>query len=321
MCTSLLPNRLGPLMLGKGTVMQTGRVHELWLNTEPSTGVLGTRAVAIIVAVGLLAGVTWCRDHAAAAAFCPSAAIRNYGPPLEEMRPVAHPPANGALPSGPKTVRLAIRGGSTTHLGGGRIGFLLQNRSGRVVKPRVLIESSIVAVNQRGQNEGSERKVNRRVRNMRSRSTVDLGFVVESAPRMYRVDAQAWDLRGKRLWSYSEYFRIVRRTVEVQLGVSAGSYQAGKVVLFRLENVGSAQIFFGYEFALEMWDGRAWSFSPATPDGFEQVGLGIGGGHSERCQKFQLPADLAPGRYRISKHFSAGLRASSREVRAMFNVV
>jgi hypothetical protein len=72
----------------------------------------------------------------------------------------------------------------------------------------------------------------------------------------------------------------------------------------RLENFGTATIYFGYEFDLEILTEGEWLPSSAEPVGWPSVGLGVGGGRTERCQRFRLPADLMPGRYRITKRFT-----------------
>jgi hypothetical protein len=282
--------------------------------------VRGARAAALLLMAGCVVGSAACTESAAAEAFCPPGTIRDYAPPFKKMRPVAQPPASGVLPSGAGGLKLRVLGGGVTQIGGGRVGFYLEGPSKHRAKLDAVVHSRLVAVNQRGRPKGPARVRERRVRTILSRSRVNLGFGVGGGPQLYRLDVQAREFGGKRLWSYSEYVRVVPRTVKARLGLSAGSYHVGGVVLFRLENVGSAEILFGYEFALEVWNGSAWSLSPGAPDSFEQIGLGIGGGQTARCQRFQLPVDLVPGRYRISKPYSAGLKAPSREARAMFDV-
>jgi hypothetical protein len=282
---------------------------------------MNAQAVALLLVAGGLIGSMTCVEPAAAASFCAPRTIRSYAPPLKKMRPVARPPAGGVLPSGAGGVKLRVLGGGITQVGGGRIGVYLEGPSGHRAKLDAVLSSRLVVVNQRGRPMGAARERERRVKTILSPSRVDLGFGVGGAPRLYRMDVQARDFEGMRLWSYSEYIRVVPRTVKARLGLSAGSYNAGDVVLFRLENAGSAEILFGYEFALEVWNGSSWSISPGATDSFEQIGLGIGGGHTERCQRLQLPANLAAGRYRISKPYSARLKGPSREVRAIFDVV
>jgi hypothetical protein len=282
---------------------------------------MSARAIALWAVAGWLVASVACTASVAEASFCPPRVIRSYAPPLKQMRPLVQPPAGGDLPSRPGGVKLRMLGGGDTQVGGGRIGFYLEGHSGHPAKLDAVIKSRLVVVDQHGRPKGAGRARMRRVKTVVSPMRVDLGFRVGEAPRLYRVDVRAREFEGKRLWSYSEYIRVVPRTVAVRLGLSAGSYHLGDVVRFRLENVGSAEIFFGYEFALEMWNGSAWSMSPGAPDSFEQIGLAIGGGRAERCQRIQLPANLPPGRYRISKPYSAGLKAPSHEVRALFGVI
>jgi hypothetical protein len=149
---------------------------------------------------------------------------------------------------------------------------------------------------------------------------LDLSFKVGKSPAVYRVDSYFRSWAGRKLAHYAQYFRVIKRTVDVQLGIYKNSLHPGDTVVVRLENLGTAPIFFGVDFVLEIWDETAWVRSPLSPAGFILPGFGIGGGGAAECNRFQLPVDAPPGHYRMSKPYSVSMSRHERFVRAEFDV-
>jgi hypothetical protein len=184
------------------------------------------------------------------------------------------------------------------------------------------VETKLLAVDQRGRIKQILRKRDQWVGTVKKLAAVKLAFRVGKAPTFYLVDATIRNRSGKKLAHYADYFRVMPRRVAVRLGLNATSYRAGEVLLMRLENLSTVGISFGYEFGLDVWDGSSWTASSAVPSEWLGVGLGIGAGQTQQCQRFPLVDDLSPGWYRLTKSFSTSLGGPfSHVARAKFEVV
>jgi hypothetical protein len=280
--------------------------------------------VCSMLAVLLLACIGW-PAPASAVDFsykeCDPTEIREYSPPLRGMRAVHSPPYQMRdLPFGPPEMEIVPLG--LTHLwaGSGEVGYYLDGRDERVKGPDWITESRLVAVDRKGKPQRILRQRVQRVAKAIKLDAIDLGFKVGPRPRFYRVDLEVRGATGKRIASYADYFRVMRRKVDVRLSLDRNSYRPGETVLMRLENYGTIMIGTGFSFALEIFDGTSWRESPAEFY-WPSIGLGLGAGWAQECQSVLLPSDLTPGRYRLTKRYSTSWAGSAnRTVRAMFDV-
>jgi hypothetical protein len=106
--------------------------------------------------------------------------------------------------------------------------------------------------------------------------------------------------------------------VSVALVLSAVTYSPGDVLLARLQNRGTAGIYFGYEFVIERWIGSEWITDPSTPVGWPLVGLGLSGGAVGTCER--APLGGVAGLYRMSKMYSTAIVGPEVAVRTEFRI-
>lgn len=144
-----------------------------------------------------------------------------------------------------------------------------------------------------------------------------LAFDVGARPALYRFDISIRrSTTGAFLGKYSEYFRVVPKRVKVDLALNSPVYAPTGKVAFRLRNTGTADIFYGYEFAIEYHSGGGWVVDSVTPSGWPLIGLILRGGEVGECQSVTLGGRL--GAYRVTKKYSSSPTGIEREVRAYF---
>jgi hypothetical protein len=262
----------------------------------------------LVLAALITVAACWSSEGAFAAGFCAPTTIREYAPPLKGMRSVNRPPSYPrSLSFGPQGIEVLPIGLGAIAVNGGKVGFYLDGGPDHRQTLDWDVGTSLSSVNRQGRIKRVLRERDQKFREVKTLSAVNLGFVVGSSPRFYRVDVTFRDLSGRTLGRYADYFRVMPRRVDVRLGLDAGTYRAGAAVLMRLENLGTVGISFGYEFALDIWNGSSWAASPAVLPLWPQVALGLGAGLTQQCQRFQIPEDIVPGRYRLSKFYSTSL--------------
>lgn len=139
----------------------------------------------------------------------------------------------------------------------------------------------------------------------------------------YRFDMQISNRAGKTLGSYSAYFKVVRPYLKVDLGLARDAVRPGDRVFSRLENFGSESVTYGEDFAVQRLEGGQWvNQSALTPD-YWLLWLGfLSPGGTGLCNSFVLPANTAPGRYRVVKSIGMerGGRRKGEVLRAPFTV-
>jgi len=118
----------------------------------------------------------------------------------------------------------------------------------------------------------------------------------------YRADIQFADKTGARLGAYSAYVKVARPFWKARLRLDRRVYRPGQRVFSRPENLGTRTMTYGEDFTVQRRRGGRWAAAPElTPNGW-LLWLGVGGpGSTGICSATQVPADEAPGRYRIVK--------------------
>lgn len=120
---------------------------------------------------------------------------------------------------------------------------------------------------------------------------------------LYRFDLSFRRLRGGPLAAYSEYFRVVPRTVEVDLRLSAASLRPGDTLYAYVANLGTNGISVPFRYAVERFDGVGWvgAGESVTPgDALSpSESWWMEGGEASPCTEFRVPAETVPGRYRV----------------------
>jgi Bacterial Ig-like domain len=279
------------------------------------------RFMACLLCAAVAVGALGC-DSALGDSFCQAEKIREYEPPLQGMRSVPRPPyGSNGLPLGLKRLEILLVGGKQLAANGGEIGFYL---GGYLQHPHRVdwnVMSKLSVVDRRGKPVRVDRVRWQHVATIGDPSKVDLAFAVGPAAKFYRIDIAFFEADGGRVAHYADYFRVMPRRVDTRLALSSTMYKPGEVLRWKLQNLGTTLITFGYEFSLDAWNGAAWAPSEVELPVWPQIGLGLGPGQSEKCEHFALPMDMRPGKYRVIKRFGTSLGGPfSRVVGAAFEV-
>lgn len=141
----------------------------------------------------------------------------------------------------------------------------------------------------------------------------------------YRFDLRIQS-EGTTIGSYSAYFKLVRPSWRPRLKLNRTVARPGQRVLSRLENLGSELIEYGEEFSVQRREGGRWrsAMDLLGRGGWLLWAGGLSAGGIGQCSALRLPADTAPGRYRIVKDISrpgGGRHGKVFSVTAPFRVV
>lgn len=252
---------------------------------------------------------------------CQTATIVNYARPLDEMMSISRVPRSGKLSFAPSQVRMNVVGGGAlpgTHA----VGFdleLVRNTAGPPLTVNWRIATELALVNRRGAVTKTLMSRHQRVTKLfDDKPGIPLSFRI-GRPALYRVEVTFSDHHGRQLGQYAEYFRGLKRRIDVQLELPQRDLHPGDILESRLENAGTTFLGFGEEFAIDRFVDGAWQQDPLTPDGFIQVGFIMGGGLKNICRNVKLPPDMATGHYRLRKRVQV-LGGSRRELVADFHV-
>jgi hypothetical protein len=126
-------------------------------------------------------------------------------------------------------------------------------------------------------------------------------FPVSGHPAIYRLTSTFFDATGRRLGTYSEYFRVLKHRADYHQSVSPQMAHGGDILISRTEDPGTTGLEFGNDFAIDHFIDGEWKLDPITPKGFAGISIFIFGGVTLECRIMRLPIDMAPGHYRFRK--------------------
>lgn len=260
-------------------------------------------SVPICLAVLLLASVLCApADAGAAPSFCQERYVRDYEAPLREM-PRGNPPPEGELPFGPRNFGIHRIDRTPLALEGSHFGYRF---GGKHEGTRVLdLGWRAVAVARAVDRYGRVRRIvgkrQWRVERIKDLDALEIAFPADH-PGFFRIDLRISTLDARRHVAYRDYFRVLRRSSEVALRVSAESIHPGEVIWAQLENPGAGNIFTRELLHLERAEAAAWVPVPLPPTPSSVMGVGwlIGPGEAATCQRVDVPADAVAGSYRFS---------------------
>jgi hypothetical protein len=276
------------------------------------------RRTAPSLLVGLLLAGLACAPAAAAEApaFCGERFVRDYEAPLREM-PRQHPSPEGELPFGPRNFGIHRIDRTPLALEGRRFGYRFggKNEGARVLDLDWRASAVARAVDARGRAGAVVGRRHWRAHRIKDLSPLEIAFPADH-PGYFRVDLRIATLDGRRHLAYRDYFRVLRRSNEVGVRVSAESVRPGEPVWGLLENAGAGQLStLGY-LELERAEAGAWVSVPLPPTPRSVMGVRwvIGPGEVGWCQRFDVPADAVSGLYRFST--PVNLANTQKQVRA-----
>ncbi len=258
--------------------------------------------------------------------FCAGGATRNPSMPFKPLRKLPAPAANGRIGFGPAGVFLKPLPRLLT--GAGPVGYTLSLRpSAPVAHLDWNVTTILSKVDRRGRFAGKLKRVRRHVSKLSRKEDADVRFRVGSRAAFYRVIAVFRDAAGQKLGTYGFYFRVVPPTQGAHLILDGDSYRHGETVVGRIDNPASETVFYGTPFAIERPQGSGWALAPESPQGDWTMPLYATspGRTGQFCSRFRIPADMTPGRYRMSKQASVGKWPATNEsmetLAAEFSVV
>lgn len=283
------------------------------------------RLGALLCFAGLaLAGLVVVPAAAAEApAFCHQRFVRDYEAPLREM-PRQHPPPKGELPFGPRNFSIHRIGNRSIALQGADFGYRFggKNEPARVLDLRWHAKATLRAVDSKGRVRRLLGVRQWRVKRVKELDPLQLSFPAEH-PGFFRVDLLFETLSGRRLGSYRDYFRVLRRSTDVGLRLSGTSFHPGEVAFVEIANRGAGWISGRGDLALERDEGGIWASVPLppTPESVRDIRWLIGPGEAGGCERLSLPADLTAGLYRFSAPVYVVDDKEQRALQAPFEVV
>lgn len=263
------------------------------------------RLLLAVLVIGLLAS-----DGGVAAAkpFCGGDIARDYEAPFQRMPPV-RPPPEGELPFGPRNMSMFRVDWRSVVLRGGDLGYRFgaKNAGTRTLRLNWDVAARLIAVDVRGRpirEVGQERKRFTSVGGYDERG-YDLPEFIFPAKRvgLYRFDLSFKSLRGRAIGRYREYFRVVPRTVKMDLRLSSTEFHPGETAYARVANLGTNGMNVPFRYAVERLDGAAWVGAGVTTTPGDALSpeenWWMQGGELVPCTEYAIPLDAKPGRYRV----------------------
>lgn len=85
-------------------------------------------------------------------------------------------------------------------------------------------------------------------------------------------------------------------------------------------NLGDETLTYGLVYEVERWDGERWQKTDIAPDNFAQIALIVGPHELGRPQSVEIPADVEPGFYRVTKNVTEDSTGTAFELHALFQI-
>jgi len=244
------------------------------------------------------------KQVATSAVFCGSPVVDDYWATVKKLKPIPAVPEGGVLPFAPAGLTLGITGPQGLLIGGSNVGLRLTNAAATTPRLRWVVLERLIRFSADGskiQPAGLKRIDLRQLPAGRHRG---LTFPLTGAPGIYSLEITIQNHRGRLLGRYGEYLRVVNRTVDVGITLSAyDNVVPGAYLESCFENHGSATVA-PTGTSLERFDGRIWrpvkvpvgpQYLPAqTP-----ILRALGPGEAERIATL-IPTDAKPGLYKLT---------------------
>ena len=238
-------------------------------------------------------------------AFCSNPVVNNYLAPLETMGPIPAPPEGGVLRFGPGGTTLSATGPQGVLVGGSSVGFRLTNSASAETKAPHLgwtVLERLIRFTNKGQNLHPSGLKRIDLAQLPPGKHRGLTFALPATPAIYSVEVTIQTHRGRLLGRYGEYVRVVNRTVNTSIALSAtDNVVPGGYIESCFENHGTAQVT-PTGTSLERLDGTVWrpvvvgpQYSPAQT----AIQRTLGPGEAERIGTL-VPPNAFPGLYKLN---------------------
>lgn len=235
---------------------------------------------------------------------CQPVTASRYDAVFRSMPDVNRPPQSGHLPFGPGNLAFYRTSGANVVSPKGVFGYSLARvGSSGAFSPGWLAITRVLRVNRRGIAIGVEGV--RRSRVVVGGGADRLTFAVPVGQRgLYRYDLKLRTLAGKRLGSYSEYFRVMPARFRASLALVRGGFDIGDTAMVKVVNSGTVGVGYGLPFNVEKYEAGAWF---RVRDVIEQDArsrgplMRLAPGTAGGCQALKVSQGTPPGRYRLSQ--------------------
>lgn len=247
---------------------------------------------------------------------CRQFAARDYSTPLKVQTMGRRLPKAGTLPGGPSRIRIE-RPTDGLRVGGGRVGFVVQNTSRRKLRGLDLKFSlSLTRIGRAAKQLGRSRKSTVRIRSFGAHEQKRVSMKVGGMPAIYRLVVKAINHHIGRQVSYTEYYRVIRPRIDFELRVFPRTVTPGESVKFRLVNRGTVPVGSGRAFSVERKVGPVWMIVPSlAPPSGPQDRMVADAGMMLECERLVLPPATPPGVYRVIKSVDPVFKGSIRRQR------
>ena len=277
---------------------------------------LSSAAALMVAIVGLLGHpvAPAVRANDTPGEFCSAPGPRDYESPLAELPSVTSVPPRskdhpglGNLPFGPRRVEMYETSVGHVLVGGGRFGYTFWDVGFLGHHPETPtvdwgVTARLLALDRDGGVVEEVDHTRTHIGRIDGARQPSIDLPVPSRPGFYRFDIQVRDGGGGELGSYSQYLRVVPRSVRVRLGINRGTVRPGAVVAVRPEELGTEWLTYGESFVVQRRTGGDWQRYDLTRQELWELWLGgLGPGAAGGCNRLLIPSGTPPGRYRILK--------------------
>lgn len=257
--------------------------------------------VAGVLLVALLCAAAPAAAAAEEPSFCVERYAHDYGERLGEM-PRQDPPPEGELPFGPRNFSIYRPELTPVVLEGSNLGyrFAAKNGEGRTFHLGWTLRAVLNSVDSDGRFKRVLAKKQRRVDIVDDLDQLALTFPAKHSGH-YRIDVRIRDLDSGKSVSYREHWRVLERSVDIDLTVSATHFHRGESVYGLVQNPGASRIFAPGYLDLQRYEGGGWVEvpQPLSPAAVMKEDWWIEPGENAPCHRYDVPADATPGLYRF----------------------
>jgi hypothetical protein len=305
--TSLLAPQRGLRVRKVGQKGDVGRGYNLAMRA------VLTCCVAVLVALG---GNT----AEAASPFCATPSKNPFLAPLAHLPRLHEPPKNGVVPFAKLVSIVPVSGALVEN--GQDVGFAFPvQRAGQKSwsKPWLKVNVRLTVLNGNGR---IVRVLRHSTRSIQWLGANRVSYRTLDQSRLYRVDVEFEKLDGRILARYAQYFRSAAPKFEARIALSQASIAPGEAIVARLENLGVTNFGAGFGYRAERFNGTSWEADQSLQGNksVPRVLVILGPAATFDCATIPIPANQAPGVYRVGKTLSETSSGRRVEVAGEFTI-
>jgi hypothetical protein len=183
------------------------------------------------------------------------------------------------------------------------------------------VRAELHRVDEEGRELGTVARIHRRLGQVEDLDLLQFSFPATLG--FYRIDVAFESLRGRKLASYEEYFRVIPRRVKLRVAVSKPVFDRGEIAYARVLNLGTVAAELRPGLLVERKEDGKWireAKPPVSAKSIKQFRWTLFGGRASPCVAFSIPADTPPGALRFTASALVFGKFHRRELTAPFAV-